>query len=200
MRNHFTARRALAEAFALILLLMTGISEAKADQHFSDYQLRKDAESALSAWVYDVRWAKTVPDTAIAIYHAEAGFGAAILKYNASGGFSVWEKNDRMIPWRGSSAMARLDDHTPEYSIEIGWEDPKENDYLTLQADDQENWSIVRLEYSISDGQEEKMVFCHLSEDGKTAVISPLVDPRIEWPVEQEFRFSEFNQIGRAHV
>ena len=193
MRNHFTARRALAEAFALILLLMTGISEAKADQHFSDYQLRKDAESALSAWVYDVRLAKTVPDTAIAIYHAEAGFGAAILKYNASGGFSVREKNDRMIPWRGSSAMARLDDHTPEYSIEIGWEDPKENDYLTLQADDQENWRIVRLEYSISDGQEEKMVFCHLSEDGKTAVISPLVDPRIEWPVEQEFRFSEFN-------
>ena len=155
--------------------------------------MRKDVESVLSTWVFDAHWAKTVPDTVIAIYHAEPGFGVAILKYNPSTGFSVWEKNDQMIPSKGSSATARLDDHTPEYSIEIRWEDPKENDYLTLQAVDQENWRIINLEYTISDGQEDKMVFCRLSEDGKTAVISPLADPRIEWPVEQEFSFSQFN-------
>ena len=195
MKNYFTIRRSLAYLLTLILLLVAGISEGESDQHLSDYQLRKDVESTLSTWVYDARWAKTVPDTVIAIYRADSGFGVAILKYNLSAGFSVWEKNDQMIPMKGGSAMARLDDHTPEYSIEIGWEDPKENDYLTLQADDQENWKIISLEYTISDGQEDKMVFCHLSEDGKTAVISPLVDPRIEWPVEQEFSFSEFNLV-----
>ncbi len=193
MRNHFTARRSLALVLMLILLPAAGIGEGKADQHLLDYQLRKDAESVLSAFVYDAHWAKTVPDTVIAIYSAATGFGAAILKYDPSAGFSVWEKNDRMIPLKGGSGTARLDDHTPEYSVEIGFEDPKENDYLTLQADGQGKWKIVRLEYTISGGQEDKMVFCRLSEDGKTAVISPLVDPRIEWPVEQEFSFSEFN-------
>ena len=193
MRNYFTIRRLLTNALTIILILALGISEGKSDQHLSDYQLRKEIESTLSAFVFDAQWAKTVPDTVIAIYHAAPGFGVAILKYDSSTGFSVLEKNDQMIPSKGSSATARLDDHTPEYSVEIGWEDPKENDYLTLQADDQENWKIINLEYTISDGQEDKMVFCHLSEDGKTAVISPLVDPRIEWPVEQEFSFSEFN-------
>ena len=192
MQNHFTIRRLLANALTLILLLASDINGAKADQPLSDYQLRKDIESTLSAWVYDAHWAKTVPDTVIAVYHAESGFGVAILKYDSSTGFSVWGKNDQMIPLKGGSGTARLDDHTPEYSIEIGFEDPKENDYLTLQADDQGNWKIVRLEYTVSDGQEDKMVFCRLSEDGKTAVISPLVDPRIEWPVEHEFSFSEF--------
>ena len=156
----------------IVLLLVAGINGVKADQHLSDYQLRKDIESTLSAFVFDAQWAKTVPDTVIAIYHAAPGFGVAILKYNSSTGFSVLEKNDQMIPSKGSSATARLDDHTPEYSIEIGWEDPKENDYLTLQADDQENWKIINLEYTISDGQDDKMVFCRLSEDGKTAIIS----------------------------
>ena len=200
MKNYFTIRRSLAYLLTLILLLVAGISEGESDQHLSDYQLRKDVESTLSTWVYDARWAKTVPDTVIAIYRADSGFGVAILKYNPSAGFSVWEKNDQMIPMKGGSAMARLDDHTPEYSIEIGWEDPKENDYLTLQADDQENWKIISLEYTISDGQEDKMVFCHLSEDGKTAAISPLVDPRIEWPVEQEFSFSEFNLVAAQEL
>ena len=132
----------------IVLLLVAGINGVKADQHLSDYQLRKDIESTLSAFVFDAQWAKTVPDTVIAIYHAAPGFGVAILKYDSSTGFSVLEKNDQMIPSKGSSATARLDDHTPEYSIEIGWEDPKENDYLTLQADDQENWKIINLEYT----------------------------------------------------
>lgn len=200
MRNDFTIRRLLANALAIAFFLVAGISGVKADQHLSDYQLRKDVESTLSAFVFDAQWAKTVPDTVIAIYSAESGFGVAILKYNPSDGFSVLEKNNWMIPMKGSSATARLDDHTPEYSIEIGWEDLKENDYLTLQADDQENWKIVNLEYTISDGQEDKMVFCRLSEDGKTAVISPLVDPRIEWPVEQEFSFSEFNLVSAQEL
>jgi len=195
MRKYFTIRRLLAYTLTIFMIPAAGISEVKADQHLSDYQLRKDAESTLSAWVFDAHWAKTVPDTVIAIYHAEPGFGVAILKYNPSDGFAVLEKNDQMIPSKGSSATARLDDHTPEYSIEIRWEDPKENDYLTLQADDQQNWKIVSLEYTIHDGQEDRMAFCHLSEDGRTAVISPLVDPRIEWPVEQEFSFSEFNLV-----
>ena len=184
----------------IVLLLVAGINGVKADQHLSDYQLRKDIESTLSAFVFDAQWAKTVPDTVIAIYHAAPGFGVAILKYDSSTGFSVLEKNDQMIPSKGSSATARLDDHTPEYSIEIGWEDPKENDYLTLQADDQENWKIINLEYTISDGQDDKMVFCRLSEDGKTAIISPLVDPRIEWPVDQEFSFSEFNLVAAQEL
>ena len=200
MKNYFTIRRSLAYVLTLILLLAAGISEGKADQHLSDYQLRKDVESTLSAYVFDAHWAKTVPDTVIAIYGASPGFGVAILKNDPSTGFSVVEKNDQMIPTKGGSATARLDDHTPEYSIEIGFEDPKENDYLTLQADDQEHWKIVSLEYTISDGQEDKMVFCHLSDDGKTAVISPLVDPRIEWPVEQEFSFSEFNLLAAQEL
>ena len=200
MINYFTIRRSLAYVLTLIFLLAAGISEGKADQHLSDYQLRKDVESTLSAYVFDAHWAKTVPDTVIAIYGASPGFGVAILKNDPSTGFSVVEKNDQMIPTKGGSATARLDDHTPEYSIEIGLEDPKENDYLTLQADDQENWKIVSLEYTISDEQEDKMVFCHLSDDGKTAVISPLVDPRIEWPVEQEFSFSEFNLVAAQEL
>ena len=126
MRNDFTIRRLLANALAIAFFLVAGISGVKADQHLSDYQLRKDVESTLSAFVFDAQWAKTVPDTVIAIYSAESGFGVAILKYNPSDGFSVLEKNNRMIPMKGSSATARLDDHTPEYSIEIGWEDPKE--------------------------------------------------------------------------
>ena len=184
----------------IVLLLVAGINGVKADQHLSDYQLRKDIESTLSAFVFDAQWAKTVPDTVIAIYHAAPGFGVAILKYDSSTGFSVLEKNDQMIPSKGSSATARLDDHTPEYSIEIGFEDPKENDYLTLHADDQGSWKIVSLEYTISDEQEDKMVFCHLSDDGKTAVISPLVDPRIEWRVEQEFSFSGFNLVAAQEL
>ena len=184
----------------IVLLLVAGINGVKADQHLSDYQLRKDIESTLSAFVFDAQWAKTVPDTVIAIYHAAPGFGVAILKYDSSTGFSVLEKNDHMIPSKGSSATARLDDHTPEYSIEIGFEDPKENDYLTLHADDQGSWKIVSLEYTISDEQEDKMVFCHLSDDGKTAVISPLVDPRIEWPVDQEFSFSGFNLVAAQEL
>ena len=184
----------------IVLLLVAGINGVKADQHLSDYQLRKDIESTLSAFVFDAQWAKTVPDTVIAIYHAAPGFGVAILKYDSSTGFSVLEKNDQMIPSKGSSATARLDDHTPEYSIEIGFEDPKENDYLTLHADDQGSWKIVSLEYTISDEQEDKMVFCHLSDDGKTAVISPLVDPRIEWPVDQEFSFSGFNLVAAQEL
>ena len=184
----------------IVLLLVAGINGVKADQHLSDYQLRKDIESTLSAFVFDAQWAKTVPDTVIAIYHAAPGFGVAILKYDSSTGFSVLEKNDQMIPSKGSSATARLDDHTPEYSIEIGFEDPKENDCLTLHADDQGSWKIVSLEYTISDEQEDKMVFCHLSDDGKTAVISPLVDPRIEWPVDQEFSFSGFNLVAAQEL
>ena len=184
----------------IVLLLVGGINGVKADQHLSDYQLRKDIESTLSAFVFDAQWAKTVPDTVIAIYHAAPGFGVSILKYDSSTGFSVLEKNDQMIPSKGSSATARLDDHTPEYSIEIGFEDPKENDYLTLHADDQGSWKIVSLEYTISDEQEDKMVFCHLSDDGKTAVISPLVDPRIEWPVDQEFSFSGFNLVAAQEL
>ena len=137
----------------IVLLLVAGINGVKADQHLSDYQLRKDIESTLSAFIFDAKWAKTVPDTVIAVYSAAPGFGVAILKYNPSAGFSVWVKNDQMIPPKGSSATARLDDHTPEYSIEIAWEDPKENDYLTLQADDQGNWKIVSFEYTISNGQ-----------------------------------------------
>lgn len=200
MKNYFTIRRTLAHVLTLILFLVAGISEAKADQHLSDYQLRQDVESTLSAFVFDARWAKTVPDAVIAIYGASPGFGVAILKNDPSTGFSVVEKNDQMIPTKGRSATARLDDHTPEYSIEIGFEDPKENDYLTLQADNQESWRIVSLEYTISYEQEDKMVFCHLSDDGKTAVISPLVDPRIEWPVEQEFSFSEFNLVAAQEL
>ena len=151
MKNDFTIRRSLAHVLTLILFLVAGISEAKADQHLSDYQLRQDVESTLSAFVFDARWAKTVPDTVIAIYGASPGFGVAILKNDPSTGFSVVEKNDQMIPTKDRSATARLDDHTPEYSIEIGFEDPKENDYLTLQADNQESWRIVSLEYTISD-------------------------------------------------
>ena len=200
MKNNFTIRRTLAHVLTLILLLAEGISEAKADQHLSDYQLRQDVESTLSAFVFDARWAKTVPDTVIAIYGASPGFGVAILKNDPSTGFTVVEKNDQMIPTKGGSATARLDDHTPEYSIEIGFEDPKENDYLTLHADDQRSWKIVSLEYTISDEQEDKMVFCHLSDDGKTAVISPLVDPRIEWPVDQEFSFSGFNLVAAQEL
>ena len=200
MKNYFTIRRTLAHVLTLILLLAEGISEAKADQHLSDYQLRQDVESTLSAFVFDARWAKTVPDTVIAIYGASPGFGVAILKNDPSTGFSVVEKNDQMIPTKDRSATARLDDHTPEYSIEIGFEDPKENDYLTLHADDQGSWKIVSLEYTISDEQEDKMVFCHLSDDGKTAVISPLVDPRIEWPVDQEFSFSGFNLVAAQEL
>ena len=200
MKNDFTIRRSLAHVLTLILFLVAGISEAKADQHLSDYQLRQDVESTLSAFVFDARWAKTVPDTVIAIYGASPGFGVAILKNDPSTGFSVVEKNDQMIPTKDRSATARLDDHTPEYSIEIGFEDPKENDYLTLHADDQGSWKIVSLEYTISDEQEDKMVFCHLSDDGKTAVISPLVDPRIEWPVDQEFSFSEFNLVAAQEL
>ena len=200
MRNHFTLRRLFANTLTLILLLAAGISEAKADQHLSDHQLRKDVESTLSAFVFDARWAKTVPDAVIAIYGTSPGFGVAILKNDPSTGFSVVEKNDQMIPTKDRSATARLDDHTPEYSIEIGFEDPKENDYLTLHADDQGSWKIVSLEYTISDEQEDKMVFCHLSDDGKTAVISPLVDPRIEWPVDQEFSFSEFNLVAAQEL
>lgn len=200
MKNDFTIRRSLAHVLTLISFLVAGISEAKADQHLSDYQLRQDVESTLSAFVFDARWAKTVPDTVIAIYGASPGFGVAILKNDPSTGFSVVEKNDQMIPTKDRSATARLDDHTPEYSIEIGFEDPKENDYLTLHADDQGSWKIVSLEYTISDEQEDKMVFCHLSDDGKTAVISPLVDPRIEWPVDQEFSFSEFNLVAAQEL
>jgi len=200
MKNDFTIRRSLAHVLTLILFLVAGISEAKADQHLSDYQLRQDVESTLSAFVFDARWAKTVPDTVIAIYGASPGFGVAILKNDPSTGFSVVEKNDQMIPTKDRSATARLDDHTPEYSIEIGFEDPKENDYLTLHADDQRSWKIVSLEYTISNGQEDKMVFCHLSDDGKTAVISPLVDPRIEWPVDQEFSFSGFNLVAAQEL
>ncbi len=200
MKNDFTIRRSLAHVLTLILFLVAGISEAKADQHLSDYQLRQDVESTLSAFVFDARWAKTVPDTVIAIYGASPGFGVAILKNDPSTGFSVVEKNDQMIPTKDRSATARLDDHTPEYSIEIGFEDPKENDYLTLHADDQGSWKIVSLEYTISDEQEDKMVFCHLSDDGKTAVISPLVDPRIEWPVDQEFSFSGFNLVAAQEL
>ena len=157
MKNDFTIRRSLAHVLTLILFLVAGISEAKADQHLSDHQLRKDVESTLSAFVFDARWAKTVPDTVIAIYGASPGFGVAILKNDPSTGFSVVEKNDQMIPTKDRSATARLDDHTPEYSIEIGFEDPKENDYLTLHADDQGSWKIVSLEYTISDEQEDKM-------------------------------------------
>ena len=200
MKNDFTIRRSLAHVLTLILFLVAGISEAKADQHLSDYQLRQDVESTLSAFVFDARWAKTVPDTVIAIYGASPGFGVAILKNDPSTGFSVVEKNDQMISTKDRSATARLDDHTPEYSIEIGFEDPKENDYLTLHADDQGSWKIVSLEYTISDEQEDKMVFCHLSDDGKTAVISPLVDPRIEWPVDQEFSFSGFNLVAAQEL
>lgn len=200
MHNDFRIRRLIAKALTVIFLLVAGISEAKADQHLSDYQLRKDIESTLSAFVFDAQWAKTVPDTVIAVYSSDQGLGTAILKYDPSTGFSAWEKNDQMIPLKGGSATARLDDHTPEYSIEIGFEDPKENDYLTLQADNQGSWRIVSLEYTISDKQEDKMVFCHLSEEGKTAVISPLVDPRIEWPVENEFSFSEFNLVSAQEL
>ena len=121
MRNHFTLRRLLANTLTLILLLAAGISEAKADQHLSEVQLRENVESTLSAFVFDARWAKTVPDTVIAIYGSSPGFGVAILKNDPSTGFSVVEKNDQMIPMKGGSAAARLDDHTPEYSIEIGF-------------------------------------------------------------------------------
>lgn len=62
MKNDFTIRRSLAHVLTLILFLVAGISEAKADQHLSDHQLRKDVESTLSAFVFDARWAKTVPD------------------------------------------------------------------------------------------------------------------------------------------
>jgi hypothetical protein len=78
MKNYFTIRRSLAYVLTLILLLVAGISEGESDQHLSDYQLRKDVESTLSTWVYDARWAKTVPDTVIAIYRADSGFGVAI--------------------------------------------------------------------------------------------------------------------------
>lgn len=200
MKKCFSIRRSLAHVLTLILLLAACISEVKADQHLSDYQLRQDVESTLSAFVFDARWAKTVPDTVIAIYGASPGFGVAILKNDPSTGFSVVEKNDQMIPTKDRSATARLDDHTPEYSIEIGFEDPKENDYLTLHADDQGSWKIVSLEYTISDEQEDKMVFCHLIDDGKTAVISPLVDPRIEWPVDKEFSFSGFNLVAAQEL
>ena len=43
----FTIRRALAHVLTIILLLAAGISEANADQHLSDYQLRQDVESTL---------------------------------------------------------------------------------------------------------------------------------------------------------
>ena len=200
MKNNFTFRQLLANILTIILFLVAGISEGKAEYQSSDFQLKTDIENTLSASVLDVRWAKTTPDTVIAVYSSDQGLGVALLKYNPSAGFSVWKRNDQMIPWKGGSVIARLDDHTPEYSIAIDWENPKENDYLTLQADDQENWKIVSLEYTISDGQEDKMVFCHLSEDGKTAVISPLVDPRIEWPVDHEFSFSEFNLVAAQEL
>ncbi len=103
MRNYFTTRRLLANVLTMILLLTAGCSDGKADQHLSDYQLRKDVESTLSAWVFDACWAKAVPDTVIAVYHAEPGFGVAILKYNPSTGFSVLERNDQMIPTKGTS-------------------------------------------------------------------------------------------------
>ena len=70
MRNDFTIRRLLANALAIAFFLVAGISGVKADQHLSDYQLRKDVESTLSAFVFDAQWAKTVPDTVIAIYGA----------------------------------------------------------------------------------------------------------------------------------
>ena len=181
-------------AFFIFPILTMGVSDAEADSHYADYQLRENVKKVLSTWVMDVRWAKTVPDTAIAVYSSDAGMGVALLKYNPSDGLTVWQKNDQMIPRQDArNVSAHLDDHTPEYSIAIDWENPTENDYLTLQADDQENWSIVSLEYTVSGDQEDRMVFCHLSEDGKTAVISPLVDPRIEWPVDQEFSFLDFN-------
>ena len=177
---------------AFIMILSAAI--VSAEELSSDgYQLREIAGDVLSASVLDARWSKTVPDAVIAIYHAETGFGVAVLKYRPSSGFSVWERNDRMIPWKGGSAGIRLDDHTPEYSIEVRWDDLKENDYLTLQADDRGTWKVVSLEYSISDGQEDRLVFCRMSEDGRTAVISPLVDPRIEWTVDHEFNLSEFS-------
>ena len=91
MHNDFRIRRLIAKALTVIFLLAAGISEVKADQHISDYQLRNDIESTLSAFVFDVQWAKTVPDTVIAIYHAAPGFGVAILKHDASTGFSVLE-------------------------------------------------------------------------------------------------------------
>ena len=47
MKNDFTIRRSLAHVLTLILFLVAGISEAKADQHLSDYQLRQDVESTL---------------------------------------------------------------------------------------------------------------------------------------------------------
>ena len=92
MHNDFRIRRLIAKALTVIFLLVAGISEAKADQHLSDYQLRKDIESTLSAFVFDAQWAKTVPDTVIAIYSAESGFGVAILKYNLKRYSKSWER------------------------------------------------------------------------------------------------------------
>ena len=60
--------------------------------------------------------------------------------------------------------------------------------------------SEAKADQHLSDEQEDKMVFCHLSDDGKTAVISPLVDPRIEWPVDQEFSFSGFNLVATQEL
>ena len=192
MKKRRIGMRILAALLFLILGMSFGVG--KADQHLSDYQLRESVSSALSSFVMDAHWAKTVPDTVIAVYSSDAGLGVALLKYSPSAGFSVWKKNDQMIPRRdGRSVSVQLDDHTPEYSIEIEWDFPRENDYLTLQADDQERWRIVSLEYAVSGDGEDRQVYCHLSEDGRTAMISPLVDPRIEWPVDQEFSFSEFN-------
>ena len=187
-----TVIRFLLAVLAGAILWRTG--SANADIHSNHAELRSSVGNYLSADVADAAWAKTAEDTVIAVYHTETGFGTAILKYSPSAGFSVLEKNDRMIPWLGGSASVRLDDHTPEYSIEIGWDHHSENDYLTLQADDQGTWRVQGLEYvRKEEGLEDISVFCHLSSDGKTAVISPLVDPRIEWTVDQEFTVKHFN-------
>ena len=178
----------------LIRTVLSGLSDANAELLTDNNELRNAVQRFLSTDAIDVRWAKTAKDTAIAVYRTEGGYGTAILSYDPSTGFSIAEKNDRMIPGMGSSSFIRLDDHTPEYSIEVRWDGQRETAYLTLQVDGCGIWRVQRLEYSRKeDNQEDTMVFCHLSEDGKTAVISPLVDPRIEWAVDQEFTVREFN-------
>ena len=191
-------QRSISIVFIAVILISVmqpiSIGLANEDYFQNNNELREAVQNFLSADVADVQWAKTAEDTVIAVYHTGNGFGIAVMEYNPSTGFTIVEKNERIIPWKEGGVSIRLDDHTPEYSIDIRWDDHLENDYLTLERDDSGVWRIAGLEYSRKESDlEDTMVFCHLSEDGKTAVISPLVDPRIEWSVDQEFTLANFN-------
>ena len=180
------------------MLLWTG--PAGADPLTNPSELMSAVQPVLpDVFIHQVQWAKTAENTAIAVYYQDGCYGAAILLYDPAAGFTVNVRNDRLIRTGGGETVAFLDDHNEEYGIVYSRKESDETDYLLLGRNSEGVWMVQGLEYNRTDEASEAILInCHLAEDGKTAVISTLVDPRIEWPLDTDFALAGFD-LDAAH-